>query len=98
MKGFIRRRNVRELCLAASICFGGVALSVQGVPLEQGNICHSMFGRENSPFQSAFRDVDPAPYLDMCIIETNPCMVAAAYVQAAKRLEIHIGPPSACMP
>ncbi len=98
MKRFIRRRNLRELCLAASICFGGVALSVQGVPLHPGYFCESAFERDNSPLQSAFRYIDPTPYLDWCIAATNPCMIAAAYVQEARRIEVHLTLPSSCMP
>lgn len=70
-------------------------------------VCAKYFENSASPFRSCFRQVNPEPYIQMCIndlpstdeeimSEEGVCKVAAAYVQECRRHEVHLRLPKTC--
>jgi hypothetical protein len=71
-------------------------------------VCANYFKNSASPFRSCFRQVNPEPYIQMCVndlpstdeeltSEEGVCKVAAAYVQECKRHQVRLRLPRTCV-
>ncbi|XP_069195444.1 LOW QUALITY PROTEIN: uncharacterized protein [Procambarus clarkii] len=85
----------RRQCLSS----GNIARGRSKVPI---GACTFLFQANISPFKHCFFQVDPRPYLDMCLVdyrgqERDTCTAATAYTEACSTKSIPVKIPVFCV-
>ncbi|KAG7155845.1 Apolipophorins-like 6 [Homarus americanus] len=78
---------------------GNIARGQSKVPIE---VCTRLFQSKSSPFKHCFFQIDPTPYLHMCLVdyrgrELDTCTAATAYMEACSNNNIPTKIPVFCV-
>ncbi|KAK8724166.1 hypothetical protein OTU49_011250 [Cherax quadricarinatus] len=78
---------------------GNIARGRSKIPVE---VCTYLFEANNSPFKHCFFQVNPTPYLNMCLVdyrsqERDSCTAATAYTEACSSKHIPVKIPVFCV-